>query len=115
MMVTGSGKCSSFGSNDAEDNGVGAWGYQTGRNPMAPYCALPAAVIGKHKLVAGQQVTVEFKGRQVRCFLADIGPSASTGRAIDLSPAVLARLKCKTDDIVTYYIDGTIVDKTQWC
>lgn len=111
-----SGRISEFGIDDAEDNGVGAWGYPTGQNPMAPFCALPIPYIDKFGLEPGQQVTVEFKGRQVRAFLSDKGPAVWTGRLIDVSPSVLRRLRCQTDRIVKVYLPlGKLVPKEQWC
>jgi len=115
-VLTGSGRCSEFGVDDPEDNGVGAWGYPTGDNPLAPFCSLPIPYVSQYKLMPGQKVTVEYKGRQVECFLADKGPSERLGRIIDLCPSVLKRLNCQTDSIVKIFVPlGTIVPPEKRC
>lgn len=115
-LLIAEGKCSTFGVNDAEDSGIGAWGYHTNDNPLAPFCSLPIPVVGYFGLQQGQQVTVEFGPRQVVCFLADKGPSTWTHRLIDLCPSVTKRLRCETDDTVRIYIPkGVIIVPEKWC
>lgn len=115
-LLIADGKCSTFGVNDPEDNGIGAWGYHTNDNPLAPFCSLPIPIVGYYGLQPGQEVTVEYQGRQVECFLADKGPSTWTGRLIDLCPSVTKRLRCETDNVVRVYIPrGRIVVKEKWC
>lgn len=115
--LIGSGRISEFGdASDTEDNGLGAWGFHTRENPLAPYCSLPIPYVIRYQLKPGQQVTVEYAERQVVCFLADKGPSASLGRLIDVSPSVMKRLRAQTDSRVTIYIPrDKIIEKAKWC
>src|SRR5258707_14000140 len=80
----GDGVCSTFGdAKDVEskqDNGIGIHGYRTVDNALSPYMSLPIKVWSKLKLKGFERVTVEYRGRQVRGFLADHGPSEWTHR-----------------------------------
>jgi hypothetical protein len=83
----GHGRCSTFGDvADVEsggDNGIGIDGYRTVDNPLSPYMALPKPIWRVLNLRGWERVTVEFKGKRVRGFLADHGPSEYTGRIVD--------------------------------
>ncbi len=116
-LLTASGRCSEYGTvDDDEDNGLGAWGFHTSEHPLAPYCSLPIPYVTKFQLHPGQLVTIEYKGKQVRAFLADKGPAAHLGRLIDCSPSILKRLGCHTDATVKVYVPiGKLVPKEQWC
>lgn len=119
-LLVGEGLISWYGGpDDPDDNGIGAWGFNSKERPYAPYCSLPRVYITKYQLAPGQQVTVEFNGRQVRCFLADIGPGGTAEadkRLIDVGKYVMRRLGCTTDDRVKIYIPaGKIMPKEQWC
>jgi hypothetical protein len=53
---------------------------------------------------AVERVTIQFKGKQVRGFLADKGPRDGVSRIVDCSPEILRLLGAKTDDVVTVCI-----------
>ena len=59
----------------------------------------------------GQQITVQYLGRQINCIPVDWGPAHSTGRLIDCGPAVLTELGCETDDTVAVVMSDQIVLK----
>jgi hypothetical protein len=102
------GKCSTFGDladvQNGQDNGIGATGYRTVDYPKSAYVSLPIPIWHALKLKGFERVTVQFKGRQVRGFLADKGPSVYTGRLVDCCPEILRLLGARTDDIVTVYV-----------
>lgn len=104
----GHGKCSTFGDaadvRSGQDNGVGCTGFSTVANPLSPYFALPIPIWHTLKLKGFERVTVQFRGRQVRGFLADKGPNEGLTRIVDCSPEVLRLLGAKTDDQVTVYV-----------
>jgi hypothetical protein len=118
-LLTGSGLISWYGGpTDPDDNGIGAWGFNSKERPYAPYCALPRVYVTMYQLRQGQQVTVEFKGRQVVCVLTDIGPGGTVEadkRLIDVGPYVMKRLDCDTDDTVKIFIPvGKILPAEKW-
>lgn len=115
-VVTFDCKLSTFGVNDPQDNGVGAWGYGTKDNPFAPFVALPQRLCAAYAFKEGQAVTVAFGTREVECFLADIGPAEWTGRGLDVCPSVMERLRCLTDDVVKVFIPlGRVVEMAKRC
>jgi len=104
----GYGKCSTFGDaadvRSGQDNGTGCTGFMTAANPRSAYTALPIPIWHALKLRGFERVTVEFRGKRVRGFLADKGPSVRLGRIVDCSPEILRLLGAKTDDLVTVYV-----------
>src|SRR5271166_746321 len=104
----GLGKCSTFGDvadvRSGQDNGIGCTMFRTAENPLSPYIALPKPIWHALSLRGFERVTVQFRGRQVRGFLADKGPNVGLARIVDCSPEILRLLGAKTDDMVTVYI-----------
>jgi len=104
----GHGKCSTFGDaadvGSGQDNGIGCTGFMTVHYPLSPYIALPTPIWHALELKGFERVTVQFRGRQVRGFLADKGPNPGLARIVDCSPEVLRLLGAKIDDLVTVYI-----------
>ncbi len=122
-VITGSGKISMYGDiedvRSGGDNGVGASGYRHVDNPYAPYCSLPIEYWEEFNLQPFQEVTVEYEGRQVECFLDDKGPGGTPEadeRLVDTCPSVHKRLRCTTDSIVEIFIPlGRIVPLKKRC
>lgn len=104
--ITFSGTATCFGGPaDAEDNGVGAWGFPYRRFASdLPYCALPirgvVPSLDDSPLPAGipryMPVHVYYPktGKSVWCAFVDYGPEGglSSGAGIDLGPAAVRAL-----------------------
>lgn len=73
------GRCSTFGDladvTSGQDNGVGSTGFRTVDHPLSPYVALPIPIWHALKLKGFERVTIQFRGKQVRGFLADKAPT----------------------------------------
>nr|WP_157872634.1 CHAP domain-containing protein [Bradyrhizobium sp. ORS 278] len=87
------------------DQPVGTTGLARRLNPNAnyiacrwDYVATPKDYLRRHKVkVTASDTTIEAQP-------VDFGPDPSTGRSIDLSPALAKALKLKTDDLCTVQI-----------
>ena len=69
--------------------------------------SLPIPLWQAFNLKGFERVTVQFRGKQVRGFLADKGPNEGLLRIVDCSPEVLRLLGAKTDDVVTACVRPT--------
>jgi hypothetical protein len=119
------GKCSSFGgpsdSGVAADEGLafiyaadeapylfldqqpaGTTGLARRLNPDVPYlaCRWDYDKTPKEMLAAGNVAMVKAGSRMMLAWPADWGPHEETGRAVDLSPGLMAILNLQTDDVV---------------
>jgi hypothetical protein len=107
----GQGRCSTFGDladvRSGQDNGVGCTGFRTVDHPSSPYVALPIPIWDALGLKGFERVTIQFRGKQVRGFLADKGPNEGLSRIVDCSPEILRLLGAKTDDIVRVCVRTT--------
>jgi hypothetical protein len=93
-----------FGVNDPDDNGLGAWGFHVAAHPEYLGCALPLAEgpchgsplpripIGPGGIGPAVRIYCHHTGKIAYAHVVDLGPSKSTGHAIDLMPSVWVAL-----------------------
>ena len=67
-----------------------------------PYVAMRFSKVVGREWLQNQpwKITNPKTGQWVMGFVVDYGPAESTGRVVDLSPGIMARLRIKTDDEV---------------
>lgn len=93
-------RCKARGGSDMQcfaegDNGIGAWGHDTGQT-HTPMVALPREIWQRAGKTGGAKVQVRFRGRVVDAILGDTMPSLANirnGAGIDLNPAAAAGIK----------------------
>lgn len=124
ILVRGTTGTRFGGTDDTQDNGLGAWGFDIRNHPHMLLCALPmrtkTAGLDNSPLpyIAGldenmtRYVVVRVYSKktkhQIDCLLADIGPAGNLGRGIDLSNSVVKALNLSLDDGI-YDIDYRIL------
>ena len=120
-------KATWFGVDDPQDNGLGAWGFRVAEHPEYLGCAVPMNVgpckgspiphipIGVGGIGAAVRIYCHNTGKIAYAHIVDLGPSKSTGHAIDLMPSVWVALGVPNfREVGVMTVDYAIVGAAQY-
>jgi hypothetical protein len=124
IVVRGTQATRFGGTDDDQDNGIGAWGFPVRSKPSALVVSLPiranVASLQDSPLPPLKGLTAALTqivcvrvhspatGKSVDCLLADIGPSGGLNRGLDMSNAVVKALGLSLEDGI-YTVDYRIM------